>query len=135
MEAVGSGSCLAVDVTKLVRLGYWHGDRAPGWPDPRGFVDSDWDADERAATVVYLQHAMVAQAFMGHSRCRFCNAKIGSLEFSDGVFVWPEGLAHYVEQHNVRLPKRFVRHLRSVSEQLEDAEIDDSWWQGLTSPD
>ena len=132
--AAGSGSGLVVDVTGLIRLGYWLGDRAPGWPDPRRFVDPDWDADERAETVSYLRHAMVARAFMGHSQCRFCDAQVGSLELSDGVFIWPEGLAHYVEEHDVRLPERFVRHLRAMVEQLEDADVDDSWWHGLTSP-
>lgn len=78
---------------------------------------------------------MVARAFMGHSRCRFCDAPVGALEFSDGVFLWPEGLAHYVEEHDVRLPERFVRHLRAMVEKLEDADVDDSWWQGLTSPE
>jgi hypothetical protein len=32
----------------LIRLGYWDGPHtASGWPDPRDFVDPEWDADER----------------------------------------------------------------------------------------
>jgi hypothetical protein len=27
--------------------------------------------------------------------------------------VWPEGLAHYVEVHSVRLPDEFIDHMRS----------------------
>lgn len=36
---------------------------------------------------------------------------MGASEFSDGVYVWPEGLAHYLEKHHVRLPQRFVDHV------------------------
>ena len=31
---------------------------------------------------------------------------------TDGVWLWPEGLYHYVEDHNVRLPKEFISHIR-----------------------
>ncbi|GHH42120.1 hypothetical protein GCM10017774_37860 [Lentzea cavernae] len=44
-------------------------------------------------------------AFAGKSICRFCGRDNGSTELTDGVnFVWPDGLLHYVEDHNVRLP-------------------------------
>ena len=35
---------------------------------------------------------------------------IGCLELSDGVWLWPEGLAHYVDVHGVRLPDEFVNY-------------------------
>lgn len=42
----------------------------------------------------------------GQSTCRCCDEKIGAkaLEYKVGqvVFQWPQGLAHYVEEHNVR---------------------------------
>jgi len=30
------------------------------------------------------------------------------------VWVWPEGLPHYVEAHSVRLPDEFIQHMRDV---------------------
>ncbi len=72
---------------------------------------------------------------MGPSMSRFCGEAVGSLELSDGVFIWPEGLAHYVEEHGVRLPARFVNHARCMTEQLENAEIDESWWTSQTELD
>lgn len=120
---------------KLVRLGYWAGKGDPGWPDPRGFVDPDWDADERTQVVDYLGRGQVARAYLGVSRCRFCDAAVGSQEFSDGVFIWPEGLAHYVDKHGVRLPGRFVSHVLATIEQLEEAEADETWWRSLASPE
>ena len=31
-------------------------------------------------------------------------------DMTDNDFKWPERLEHYVEEHGVRLPERFVRH-------------------------
>ena len=58
----------------------------------------------------------------------------GSLELSDGTFLWPEGLCHYVSEHAVRLPGDFVRHIISISTQMKDADIDDSWWKAQQCP-
>ena len=41
---------------------------------------------------------------------------MGPSEFSDGVWVWPEGLVHYVLEHAVRLPEEFLRHVRNQAE-------------------
>ena len=74
---------------------------------------------------------------------------MGRGELTDGVYMWPEGLAHYLEKHNVRLPQEFVDHvlkhpeLRGAAAQTvmldvaagfkdtrapERYEIDESWW-------
>jgi hypothetical protein len=31
---------------------------------------------------------------------------------TDGVWAWPEDLAHYVSRYHVRLPSAFVEHVR-----------------------
>ena len=33
---------------------------------------------------------------------------MGSWDLTDGTWVWPEGLAHYIEAHGVILPEEFV---------------------------
>ena len=121
--------------TRLIRIGYWASDRAPGWPDPHRFVDCGWDLGERETAVDYLRRGLVARAYLGMSPCRLCGAPVGSLELSDGVFIWPEGLAHYLDEHHVRLPARFVEHLRSRTEELGCAEIEDHWWKSQSGPD
>jgi hypothetical protein len=41
---------------------------------------------------------------------------LGSTCLSDGHFIWPQGLAHYVDKHSVRPPDEFVHHaLRELS--------------------
>ena len=34
----------------------------------------------------------------------------GTTELCDDMWCWPEGLAHYVEKHGIRLPDEFVAH-------------------------
>src|SRR5262245_48523055 len=56
---------------------------------------------------------------MGFSCCRFdCGIpdnEMGSCDLYDGKWLWPEGLAHYVERHSVRLPDEFIQTMRSHS--------------------
>lgn len=74
-------------------------------------------------------------AFLGHSWCRFfCDVshqEIGSQELTDGVWVWPEGLSHYVRAHGIILPEEFVEH--SLSQKIpqahpEIAPVDLDYW-------
>ena len=118
----------------LVLVGYWRSDDEPQWPDVHDFIDPDWLAEERELVAEHLRRGKVARAFLGRSRCRLCGVDAGSLELSDGVFIWPEGLVHYVVDHGVRLPGRFVEHVRTMTEALEDAEMDSSWWASSQNP-
>jgi hypothetical protein len=112
-------------------VGYWHRCR-PEWaqpfsdpeierfiaslPDPHDHVDESWDPAERAMVVERLRLGTEFVAWKGVSWCRFgCKASCGSrcLTF-DGTFVWPEGLAHYVEAHDLRVPQALVDHLRDA---------------------
>jgi hypothetical protein len=95
----------AVTTRSLRLIGYWLGPEAPGWPDVRAFVDPSLDSALRDRAVAYLRGGTVFVAAAGTSICRICGQSNGSAELTDGVgFVWPEGLAHYVEAHDVRLP-------------------------------
>lgn len=100
-------------------VGFWrraeHGDdsdvRALPWPGD--FVDERTDPAQRARMVRYLTEAPEVASFRGHSPCRLCQEHNGSTDRSDGTFLWPEGLAHYVDVHHVRLPFAFVEHILS----------------------
>lgn len=116
-------------MAKLIRIGYWRGDRANAWPDVTAFVDMSWGAEDRERVIQHLRHAFLARAYMGFSTCRLCGARNGSLELTDGTYIWPEGLAHYVDAHGVRLPEDFVRHVGLVRAAHEDAEVDERWWR------
>jgi hypothetical protein len=92
----------------LRAVGFWFRDMEPELPRPQLLVPSEHGAEERAALVRYLGGGRVFESYRGYSSCRFrCAVPIqvmGSRDFSDGRWVWPEGLAHYVREHHVRLP-------------------------------
>ena len=97
----------------LEAVGYWFNELAPsGYPRPQALVGR-WHASRRAAVVAYLRAGTVFETYRGSSHCRFdCGVSeraMGHRDLFDGAWVWPEGLAHYVEAHAVRLPERFVR--------------------------
>jgi hypothetical protein len=116
--------------SELILIGYWRGAGAAGWPDPADFIDSAWNEDERDLVADYLGRGFVVRAYMGYSRCRLCDLRTnGALELSDGVYVWPEGLAHYITDHGLRPPEPFVAHVLSMSEAFEAAGRDESWWR------
>jgi hypothetical protein len=133
-------------VTTLRLIGYWLGQHAPGWPDVRAFVDRAPDRDLQARVARYLRGGTMFVATAGVSFCRLCGAANGSTELTDGVnFVWPEGLAHYVEAHAVRLPAEVVDLMEHPPEQVDvhdferrlldthELTIDNDWWRTVGS--
>lgn len=99
---------------RLRSIGFWFNPLAPnGYPLPQLLVG--WRASaRRAAVVAYLRGGRRFAAYRGHSWCRFdcgiARRELGHRDLTDGTWVWPEGLAHYVEVHGVRLPDELVRH-------------------------
>ena len=124
-----------VQSSGLTLIGYWDGPHVHGsWPRVEDFVDMAWDEGERTHVANYLNRGWVFRSFMDYSTCRVCGELNGALELSDGTYAWPEGLAHYVGEHGVRLPERFVEHVRASDELLEAAAVDSSWWASLADP-
>jgi hypothetical protein len=95
-------------------IGYWAtpGESECHWPDIRRAVDTQWPAAKRQQIVAYLRSGHRCRGYLGSSGCRFsCREKFGLLgsgELTDGEWIWPEGLPHYVQRHGVVLPEEFV---------------------------
>jgi hypothetical protein len=105
-------------IRRVQAVGYWFNDQAPsGLPRAQRLIGT-WDAS-RATVLDYLRSGRVFASYRGYSFCRFscgiASRQMGHRDLSDGVFVWPEGLAHYLEVHQVRLPEPFVAHALSGS--------------------
>ena len=92
----------------LKLIGYWYSRYEPQWPHPRRL--SSLEPTVQANIVDYLRNGRMCAAYRGWSDCRFGCGRNGTTELTDGVFAWPEGLAHYVDVHSVRLPEQFVQH-------------------------
>jgi hypothetical protein len=108
----------------LKLIGYWaplshsysghraYAQKQPPWPDIRRAVRVGWRATERDQLAAYLRNGHRCNGALGFSACRFeCRVTysiLGSGELTDGEWIWPEGLPHYVERHGVMLPGEFV---------------------------
>jgi hypothetical protein len=108
----------------LKLIGYWaplpcwssghnpNAEEEPPWPDVRRAVRAEWRLAEREQLAAYLRNGHLCNRYCGCSHCRFgCRVNYGTLgsgELTDGEWIWPEGLPHYVERHGVMLPEEFV---------------------------
>jgi hypothetical protein len=113
----GRRADVALDwVPTLKLIGYWSdGDHDQDSPfiTPHRLVDPPWAREDRPRVVQYLSQAPLVVHAGGFSLCRFGCGPNGGSEHSDGVWLWPEGLAHYVQHHDVRLPEEFLSHIRN----------------------
>ena len=105
------------DAGPTLSVGYWRDPEDPNtaeYPDPHDRVDPNWPEHERLAVARYLREGREYRACLGYSWCRFgCGSSdMGSRDLADDVYVWPEGFAHYLEQHDVKPPEGFLEHVR-----------------------
>lgn len=83
--------------------------------------------------VRYLDSGQVFRVYRGHSWCRFLCGPLGHRELTDGEWVWPEGLSHYVLEHSVILPAEFTSKVfnRKTAQAYEiplASSVDDAYW-------
>jgi hypothetical protein len=127
----------------LIAVGYWYSEYHTGLPKPQDFEDKTVDEEKRKMLVNYLNSGKRCNSYRGYSNCRYrCgieNKNLGSTCLTDGKYVWPEGLSHYIEAHHVWLPQLFIEHVVSnKSIKGEDKVLDDkaeegdlTWWQSF----
>jgi hypothetical protein len=110
-------------------IGYWRSKQEPHWPDPVVMIDDTMSAKTRDLVAHYLRAGQATSWIAaGYSSCRICGKPNGTRERTDGTFLWPDGLAHYVAEHSVRLPDELI----SLAEAWADPaawDIDRQWWQ------
>lgn len=104
---------------QLRRVGFWHSDQQPELADPKEHVVTDWSEEERWKVVEYLTTSyLMPYTQGGPSWCRFgCSprpADIGTQDLTDGTWVFPEGLVHYVRMHAVKPDEDFLVHIRRL---------------------
>lgn len=73
-------------------------------PNPRFLVDPTWDHAERERVASALDVGREVASYKGWANCRLCGKSIGSRDLTDGVYVYPDGLSHYVREHAVQVP-------------------------------
>jgi hypothetical protein len=114
-------------------IGYWItglGDKK--LPAPQELVGV-MPADQRAQVADYLAAGMTQASYLGTSWCRFgCGIDsrlMGSRDFTDDEWIWPEGLAHYVREHQLVLPDEFIAQALSRGTPVVAGQIarDSAW--------
>tara|TARA_R110002020_G_scaffold4032_8_gene17775 strand:+ start:1480 stop:1995 length:516 start_codon:yes stop_codon:yes gene_type:complete len=112
------------------RVGFWNNanNDYPQFPMPKENAPN-YNKEKMVKYLTKGASATIA-AYRGISSCRFnCNERLydnpektggfrykynmGSRTLSDGVWVYPEGLQHYVDIHEIELPQEFVAHVES----------------------
>lgn len=117
----------SVPCAPLERIGFWKAQFADDYPFPMELPTLGQTEVEPIAR--YLETGTVAEQWRGLSWCRYgCEGHFGSRDLSDGVWLWPEGLAHYVREHHIALPPAFLAHAAQglAAPRLDPASLNDA---------
>ena len=82
--------------------GFWKSSCEPDLPSPAP-NDTPWEGQN--VFVQQLKHVeqnAKCVRYRGFSTCRVCGCLNGTKEFSHNNWKWPEGLMHYIVEHNVQ---------------------------------
>ncbi len=106
-------------LARLKRVGFWWSPDEPDLPHPRDDVDPSWDRVERDRVIAYLESCyQPPYMYFGYSWCRLgcpdAPDDIGTQDRTDGTWVFPEGLVHYVRHHDLKPPAEFLDHVRGL---------------------
>jgi len=97
-------------------FGFWQTEpeNDPMLPVVKDFIDPSWNPDDKDRIIAYLTNAPIVVAAATDSEdCLLCSSdQLTSCFQSDGSWLWPEDLAHYVACHGVVLPNRLVFPIR-----------------------
>ena len=96
----------------LIKLGFWFSVNEPKLPQP--FIDKETYISlvDKEKVIKYLEAGRDVNFQKGWSACRICGCGNGSHEKTDGKYIWPSGLSHYIKEHDVKLPDEFYTHLK-----------------------
>ncbi|MBW2529445.1 MAG: hypothetical protein JRI23_35035, partial [Deltaproteobacteria bacterium] len=101
----------------LQMVGFWCDpsglfDYPLAWPHPAELPQATWSAAQKESLLAYLRGGAELIAYAGMSMCRFedeCGVRpCGTRDLTDGTWLWPDGLEHYVEAHGIVLPEALV---------------------------
>jgi len=124
-------------IKQMKLIGYWITSlRDQVYYPPQEFVlnsPPEW----QALVANYLDNGEVFEVYRGSPWCRFScgysNSNMGYRDLSDGYFVWPDNLSHYVRDHNVQLPQDFIQHVQSgtppIPKESWALDRDVTYWQ------
>ena len=117
----------------------------PFLPDPNRLLELLGSCSYGGKILSYVASGHVIASYMGYSVCRCCglaNTDLGDSDLTDGTWVWPEGLSHYLRVHRLPLPRAFVETMEqngysvpALTRQYAagDRNYDFTFWHGWTA--
>lgn len=87
-------------ISEKIRIGYWRQTEDSNedlpWPVIRKI-----SPETKELVLKFLRAGIGVNHWKGWSNCRICGKMNGDTCLSNGGFVYPEGYAHYIEEHDV----------------------------------
>lgn len=102
---------------KIRKEGFWYSKYEPHFPKPEqmGVWANKENANRFCTLLKRVEKKARCKGYKGSSICRICKKKNGSTTFFYKNWVWPEGLIHYIKEHNVVPSKTFMQFIRMHS--------------------
>lgn len=77
-------------------------------------VEKEREQDAYFADITAARDQAPMVAYRGWSSCRMCGCLNGTREYQHGGWRWPEGYAHYIEQHNIVPTADFITFINNI---------------------
>jgi hypothetical protein len=107
----------SIDASHKNREGFWNSTEHSNLPHPTSTVFADRKKFLRALNKI--ENKAKSEVFRGSSTCRMCGQLNGnetfSFVFKSATWVWPSGLSHYIEDHQVRPSLAFEEFITAAS--------------------
>lgn len=95
-------------------FGVWSENDYVGQPSVALWVNEKSKVDDIDKVLRYLKESVVVVTIPVACRCVLCEKKVATVGWqSDGVWLWPTSLYHYVSEHHVTIPERMQENMRS----------------------
>ena len=129
------GCDIRVVIKSLTVIGMWNSDEINLYIHPQELMSVD-SYSNKEKLIAYLDSGEVFQSWLGDADCQLgCGEDdLATTDLTDGVWLWPQSLSHYIDAHDVVLPDAFLSHVRKNNWKVpyvclaESTLEDDAFW-------
>ncbi len=100
-------------------IGYWKSDNHPTFIDPK-YIMGTWREEKRASIIAYLQSGRIFCDHLQLEQCIICKYETKRIDLTDGLWIWPSILVHYIQEHNILMPPDVEKELARRNFQMPE---------------